>query len=276
VEDGEGREDGLRRTRLDRRWFLAASAAFLAACGSPDGELGSRQGGLTRSDGGRATTTPSADPQPTTPPAPGPASFVVRGSAATRNVALTFHTAGDLALADQMLGILAARRTPITAFVVGEWLDAHPEWAKKLDGGGHELANHSYTHPTFSRLDPANMTSEIVRTRDLLVRLTGNPGRYFRPSGTVNGSDRPSVPVLAAAGAAGYPTVLGYDVDPLDYQDPGSAVVAQRTLAATGPGSVVSLHFGYAGTVAALPAILDGLAARNLTPVTISRLLDAN
>ena len=67
--------------------------------------------------------------------------------------------------------------------------------------------------------------------------------------------------MLDVAGEAGYRTVLGFDVDPHDYEDPGADAVAQRTLAAVGPGSIVSLHFGHPGTIAALPAILDGLAA---------------
>jgi hypothetical protein len=67
--------------------------------------------------------------------------------------------------------------------------------------------------------------------------------------------------------------VLGFDVDPLDYQSPGAAAITGRTLAAVAPGAVISLHFGYADTIAAVPAILDGLAARGLTPVTASALL---
>jgi peptidoglycan/xylan/chitin deacetylase (PgdA/CDA1 family) len=80
--------------------------------------------------------------------------------------------------------------------------------------------------------------------------------------------------VLAVAGDAGYPVVLGFDVDPLDYDQPGPDVVAQRVLDHVKTGSIVSLHFGYAGTVAALPKILDGLAQRQLTPVTTSQLLN--
>ena len=67
--------------------------------------------------------------------------------------------------------------------------------------------------------------------------------------------------------------MLGFDVDPLDYTDPGAAAVTQRTLAAVKAGSIVSLHFGHPGTLAALPGILDGLAQKNLTPVTTSELL---
>ena len=83
----------------------------------------------------------------------------------------------------------------------------------------------------------------------------------------------PGDQVLSVATEAGYSTVLGFDVDPFDYDDPGAAAVTERTLAAVHPGAIVSLHFGHAGTVEAMPAILDGLEQRNLAPVTMSTLL---
>src|SRR5262249_54751421 len=136
-------------------------------------------------------------------------------------VALTFHTDGDLTLAQQYLDAFAAHNAHVTCFVVGKWLDANQSWATKLSAAGHELANHTYNHLTFEQLAPAQMADEIVRCRDLLVRLTGKPGRWFRPSGTDDGTTTPSTPVLQAAGAAGYATVVGFDDDPLDYTDPG-------------------------------------------------------
>jgi peptidoglycan/xylan/chitin deacetylase (PgdA/CDA1 family) len=117
------------------------------------------------------------------------------------------------------------------------------------------------------------MTTEVDRCRDVIQRLTGAGGRFFRPSGTANGTDVPAPGVIDVAQAAGYQTVVGFDVDPADYQDPGAAVVSQRTLAAVQPGSIVSLHFGHSGTIDALPSIISGLRARGLTPVTMSSLL---
>ena len=203
----------------------------------------------------------------------GPARFVATGPTNQKRVALTFHTNGDVGLVSQLLDVFAARKVHVTTFIVGEWLNANPSFAARIAGDGHEFANHTYTHPTFGDLSPAAMADEVTRCRDVLVRLTGSGGRCFRPSGTDDGTSRPSDVVLQVAGAAGYPVVLGFDVDPLDYQDPGSSAVAQRTLDAVKPGSIVSLHFGHAGTVAAMPAILDGLDQRGLTPVTISTLL---
>jgi peptidoglycan/xylan/chitin deacetylase (PgdA/CDA1 family) len=198
---------------------------------------------------------------------------VDHGPGTRDRVALTFHTDGDPALAADLLDVLAARDVVMTAFVVGEWLAADPSWGRRLVDAGHEVANHTYTHPDFLALAPLAMVDEVLRCRDVLARDTGTPGTLFRPSGTDDGTAAPTEDVLRLAAEAGYPTVLGFDVDPRDYEDPGADVVAQRTLAAVAPGAIVSLHFGHPGTVTAMPAILDGLDARGLHPVTASALL---
>jgi peptidoglycan/xylan/chitin deacetylase (PgdA/CDA1 family) len=82
--------------------------------------------------------------------------------------------------------------------------------------------------------------------------------------------------ILHEAGRAGYRTVLAYDVDPLDYTDPGPAAITQRVLDAAHPGAIVSLHTLYAGTAQALPEIVHGLRNKGLEPVTASRLLARN
>ena len=149
------------------------------------------------------------------------------------------------------------------------WLEANPSLARRIRDGGHGLANHTYTHPALSALSPAALLAEVSRARDVLQRLTGSDGTYFRPSQM----DRATPAVLSAAGAAGYRISLAFDVDPRDYRDPGAAAVQSRTLAGVQPGSVVSLHLGHPGTVQALPGILGGLSQRGLRPVTVHDLL---
>jgi peptidoglycan/xylan/chitin deacetylase (PgdA/CDA1 family) len=249
---------------LDRRTFLAAAAASVVAVACTDGE---------RSTSGSAPPARSAHGG-SSATAPVRARFVDGGTRAGDRVALTFHTDGDLVLAQALLDELARRKTVITAFLVGSWLEANPRWAKKLLVAGHELANHTYSHPAFLSLTPDAMRAEIERCRDVIVRLTGYPGALFRPSGTDDGTAPPPDAVLDAAAETGYRTVLGFDVDPHDYADPGADAVVRRTLAAVKPGSIVSLHFGHPGTVEAMPRILDGLEERNLTPVTASALLE--
>ena len=118
-------------------------------------------------------------------------------------------------------------------------------------------------------LDLAAAVREVQLGTDAVARSVGAAGLLFRPSGTPT-----STPTIrSAARAAGYQRCVSYDVDPLDYTDPGADLVRTRTLAAVRAGSIVSLHLGHPGTVDALPGILQGLAAQGLAPVTVTHLL---
>jgi peptidoglycan/xylan/chitin deacetylase (PgdA/CDA1 family) len=98
--------------------------------------------------------------------------------------------------------------------------------------------------------------------------VVGTPGAFFRQSQGQHATARER----AAAGKAGYARTLSYDVDSLDWTDPGPAAIRRAVTAATA-GSVVSMHLGHPGTVQALPGILTDLADRGLTPVTATELL---
>ena len=216
-----------------------------------------------------STLTPTATPPsaPSSAPA-GPAVEVGRGTGTRPQVALTFHGGGDPATAREILDITASRGARITVLAIGTWLQANPELAGAVLAGGHDLGNHTWSHPVLSDLPEDGVRDEITRCRDLLVQLTGSPGPFFRTSSGQHASDL----VLRVAGQCGYPTCLSYDIDSTDWTDPGPAVVRKLAASATA-GSIVSLHFGHPGTVQALPDILDDLQARGLTPVTASTLL---
>ena len=198
---------------------------------------------------------------------PGP--DVRRALSSTPAVALTFHGAGDPALTTQALSIFAERGAHVTVFAVGTWLSAHPELGRAIVAAGHDLGNHTWSHQTLPRLSETAAHTEIARGATAVAAIEGSSPHLFRPSGTPS-----STPTIrTAARASGYARCISFDVDPADYQDPGSAVVASRTLAAVRAGSIVSLHLGHAGTITALPTIHAGLAARSLEPVTVTRLL---
>src|SRR5262249_10845914 len=103
-----------------------------------------------------------------------------------------------------------------------------------------------------------------------LRTLTGSIGRWFRPSQT-----HYATPLIErTARKAGYPTCVSYDVDSLDYTDPGPDAVIANVLGSVRPGSIVSMPLLHPpGTVTAMPAILSGLAHRRLRPVTLTELL---
>jgi len=184
-------------------------------------------------------------------------------------VALTFHGQGDPAIATALLAEAARADARITVLAVGSWLDEQPAMARRILDGGHELGNHTQTHRSISAMDASAAYQEIARCAQRLKQLTGSTGRWFRPSQAQDCT----ATVAAQARRAGYSHCLGYDLDSLDYTDPGPDAVTRTVLDAVRPGSVVSLHFGHTGTVAALPAILDGLHRRGLRAVTTSELL---
>lgn len=253
---------GVERSR--RAVLAAAAGGLLAAC--------------TRSRVAAKQTVAATPPVPSPSAAvsspaatpPGAATRVVRHADTGRaEVALTFHGAGDPVLATKLLDEVEKAGALVTVLAVGTWLQEHPAMAARITRGGHALGNHTYTHPTLHRLSDAGIRTEISRCADVLRRLTGSPGVAFRPSG----GSAITPPMVAAAQALGYPVVLGFDVDPADYADPGADAVVRRTLAAVRPGSIVSLHLGHTGTVAAMPRILSSLHDRGLHAVTAPRLL---
>ena len=250
-----------------RRIFLAAAAATMAAACSHD----------TRPDAPASTapTTPTtARPvggtaAPATSVVSKPAKVVFAGPRNGRQVALTFHLSGDPALVSRLLDTAAQAGVSISLFAVGRWVTGHPDLVKRILAAGHELDNHTWSHPVLGRLARPAAAAEIRRCQAALTRATGNGGRYFRPSGMT----RPTPLVLAEAGAAGYPLVVAFDVDPRDYADPGADAVAARVAAGLRPGSIVSLHTGHSDTVAAFDPILAAVRARGLQPVPLHRLL---
>lgn len=209
------------------------------------------------------TTTPTTTTQPRLP------SEVTHGPRDRAQVALTFHGQGDPALVHQMLDRLAAGRARATVLAVGTWLAGQADLGRQIVAAGHELGNHTQHHADIKRMKPDAALAEITDCAAVLRRVTGSIGRWFRPSQTQHAT----ATIQHAAAGAGYPTCLSYDVDSLDYTDPGPGVIVSTTLAAVRPGSIISLHFGHPGTVAAMPDLLAGLHRRGLTPVTMTELM---
>ena len=241
---------------LNRRTFLAAvPVVAVGACAAPVAGVAIP-----------GPTTAVAAP-PTTAPSTGPAVELVHATSGRPEVALTFHGAGDLDLATKILTGFADRGAAVTVLAIGTWLQATPDAAKIVTGHGHELGNHTWSHPDLAGMSEAAVRAEIERCRDRLAALTGSPGAFFRPSA----AQHATAGVRALAGAAGYTRVLSYDVDSRDFTDPGAAAIRRNVRAAVA-GSVVSMHLGHPGTLAALPGLLDDLATRGLKPVSAGQL----
>ncbi|GAA2712487.1 MULTISPECIES: polysaccharide deacetylase family protein [Streptomyces] len=252
---------------------LAGAAGTAAAgCGGDRPAAGHRPGAPapsgSKAGGTGAAALPGAPLMlPRLPP--GLPAQIDHGPRGARAVALTFHGAGDAKAATAVLSEVERAGARITVLAVGTWLDAQPQLARRVLDGGHELGNHTMRHLSICSMPEQAAYAEITECAERLRRLTGGIGRWFRPSRARRATDQ----VVRLARRAGYPHVLSYDVDSLDFTDPGAEAVRRTVLNAVRPGSVVSLHFGHAGTLAALPAILDGLHRRGLRAVTTTELL---
>ncbi|MFF5704867.1 polysaccharide deacetylase family protein [Streptomyces sp. NPDC012794] len=253
-----------RRTAL-RATVAAAAGVLTAACGT---------------DGGPAAPGPAraAPARPARPAGPAPAAprrfpgqpvEIAHGPRDRPRVALTFHGNGDPAIARAVLATAEKSGARVTVLAIGSWLDEHPAMARRILDGGHELGNHTQRHLAINGMSEANAYAEITGCAQRLKRLTGSIGTWFRPSQTQYAT--PLVRRLAQR--AGYPHVLSYDVDSLDFTSPGAAAVIRNVTGTIQRGSVVSLHFGYADTVDAMPPLLDELARRELRAVTTTELL---
>ena len=123
---------------------------------------------------------PAAAPPPSAPdvrsaaPAAAPASArptgeLVHAGTGRPEVALTFHGAGDEALARRLLTLLHDRGAAGTVLAVGTWLQRYPDAGRMVVDLGHELGNHTWSHPDLAALDEAGVRVEIERCRDLIA-----------------------------------------------------------------------------------------------------------
>ncbi|MEV6577864.1 polysaccharide deacetylase family protein [Streptomyces sp. NPDC051582] len=251
-----------RRSAL-RAGAAAAVGALTAACGTG-----------ARTPAGPPAEAASAKPAPVRAAAaprrfPGQPDEIAHGPRDRPRVALTFHGNGDPAIARAVLAEAERAGARVTVLAIGSWLDAHPDMARRILDGGHELGNHTQRHLAINDMPEAEAYAEITGCAQRLKRLTGSIGTWFRPSQTQYAT--PLVKELARR--AGYPHVLSYDVDSLDFTSPGAAAVIRTVTGTIHEGSVVSLHFGYADTVDAMPPLLEELARRKLRAVTTTELL---
>ncbi|MCT9930212.1 polysaccharide deacetylase family protein [Planotetraspora sp. A-T 1434] len=246
---------------MRRRGFLLLAGLWTAASG-----CSGQAPGLAA----RPEPAPATKPVPT--PGPVPRRLPPEVEHGPRNrplVALTFHGAGPRRLAEQVLAAIERTGGAATILAVGTWLDQYPAIARRILDGGHDLGNHTQHHLDISTMDASAAREEIEECAARLRALTGSAGSWFRPS-----ASRVATPLIRRLSAdAGYRTCLSYDVDSLDYTDPGPAAVTANVLSAVRPGSIISLHLGHPGTAAALPAMLDGLKHKALRPVTVTALL---
>lgn len=199
------------------------------------------------------------------------------GAAQDDTVALTFDDGPDPDWTPAILDILKAHQVKATFFVVGSEAERYPELIRRIIAEGHEIGNHTFTHPNLAEAPAPLIKLELNATQRLIESLTGRSTALFRPP--YNADSRPTdlteLLPIGIAQSLDYMTILE-NVDPRDWQKPEKGALLDRVKAELPRGNIILLHDGggdRSATVAALPAILDHLKERGDRVAPIHELL---
>ena len=151
--------------------------------------------------------------------------------------------------------------------MVGEWVDKYPESVKALSDAGHEVMNHSNTHPHMNQMSREEVIADVEACNDKIESVTGVRPTLIRPPyGEYNDT------VISAIRSIGMEPIQ-WDVDSLDWKDLSAAEITARVTGKVQPGSIVLFHNAALHTPEALPTILEELLREGYTFVPISQLL---
>ncbi len=195
---------------------------------------------------------------------------VARGSnGAPPRVALTFDAGSDAGATPAILDILISAGLHCTFFLTGQFVETNPELVTRMVDEGHELANHSNSHPDFTTISAAEVDAQLARTETLMAGLTGMSSKpYFRfPYG------RKSNALIEQVNANGYLSV-SWTVDAYDWEPSRTPqAIYSRVMSGIGPGAIVLMHCASPQEVQILPAIIGDLRTAGYQLVTVSEVL---
>jgi polysaccharide deacetylase family sporulation protein PdaB len=184
-----------------------------------------------------------------------------------KKLALTFDAAWGDQYTDEILSILEKNNVKATFFLVGSWTDKYGEKVKKISSMGHEIGNHSLTHPHFTQLDSQKIKDEIYAASDKIKEITGKSTNLFRPPfGDYNST------VVKTIRETGH-FCIQWDVDSLDWTNPGENVIYDRIISNIGNGSILLFHNNAEQTPKVLDRLIKAIKKQGYKFVTVSEMI---
>ena len=184
-----------------------------------------------------------------------------------RKVALTLNCAWNADDIDNILNTLKANDVKLTFFIVGDWADKFPEAVKKIANAGHEIANHSNTHPHVNNLSKEENKQEIQNCSDKIEKLTGQKTILYRaPYGEYNNT------VIQATKEASHVTIQ-WNLDTLDYTGLTGQEMWNRLNEKLTNGSIILMHNGTEHTADSLDMIIKNIKQSGYELVRVSDLI---
>lgn len=214
-----------------------------------------------------------------------PSGYVVRRSGyIPKKLVLTFDDGPDPTYTPQILDILKQEGVPATFFIVGSQGETNPALVQRIWNEGHELGNHTFSHPNLGQTGDTRTLLEISSTQRLIETLTGHTTTLFRPPYAIDVEPRTAQDLKPIILASRYNFLsVGEQIDPQDWNEhaqgangeTGAARIVQSAWDDRGKGSVILLHDGggdRSATVQALPILIRRLKAAGYQFTTISEL----
>ena len=205
-------------------------------------------------------------PEPKPEPKPAPAVPAPAPTTGNKVIALTFDDGPGSSTA-RLLDVLDRYGAKATFFLIGSKVSSQANVVRSIHARGHQLGNHSWSHPELPKLPVDQIAGEIDRTNDAIKQATGVTPAILRPPyGAVNGV------VLEQLRLRGMSSIL-WSVDTRDWADRNSDIVCSRAVAGARPGAVILMHDIHQTSVGAVPCILSALKQQGYSFVTVQGLL---
>ncbi len=184
-----------------------------------------------------------------------------------KTIAISFDAAYGDQYTPRILDILDEYNVKTTFFLVGFWVDKYGDVLEEIHRRGHEIGNHSTTHPQMSKLTVDEIKKELQTTSEKIKAVTGKAPILFRPPfGDYNNK------VIETAQELGYYSIQ-WDVDSLDWKEFGVEPVVDRVLKKVNKGSIILFHNNAKYVADFLPIILDRLIKEGYKIVPVSELI---
>ena len=182
-------------------------------------------------------------------------------------VALSMNCAWSAEDIDLILETLQKENVRITFFMVGDWVEKYPEAVKKIADAGHEIGNHSNTHPHVNSMSYEQNRKEIQECSNKIKQITGKGTSLYRgPYGEYNDT------VIKAATAEKH-KVIQWNIDTLDYKGLTGKEMIERINEKLTKGSIILMHNGTKYTAESLEMIIESIKEKGYTIVPVSELI---
>ncbi len=184
-----------------------------------------------------------------------------------KKIAFSFDASWGAEKTPLILSILHENDLKSSFFLTGFWVEKYPDMIKEIDAAGHEVGNHTYSHPHLNNLGEKEIAREVETVHTMIETLIGKEPNLFRaPFGEYNNK------VIRTLDSMGYKTIQ-WSIDSLDWKELSQAEIVSRVTEQLHNGAIILFHNNGLHTAAALPEIIKRTLEEGYRILPISELL---